>query len=77
MTQNFILLLFLLLLMLLCCCCSCSCFQVPHYPWPSLVAEFGGTLSLFLGVSFMTLWDAGEVLKRAVVCLRKDYNENY
>ena len=27
------------------------------YPFSSLVAEFGGTLSLFLGFSFMTLWD--------------------
>ena len=24
------------------------------YPWTSLLAEFGGTLSLFLGLSFMT-----------------------
>ena len=58
------------------------------YPWTSLVpelltvlmsplhpqvAEFGGSLSLFLGVSFMTIWDMGrgvwgrvKVLKRAV-----------
>ena len=27
------------------------------YPISSLVAEFGGTLGLFLGFSFMTLWD--------------------
>ena len=27
--------------------------EVPIYPWTSLVAEFGGTLSLFLGFSFM------------------------
>ena len=27
------------------------------YPLTSLVAEFGGTLGLFLGVSFITLWD--------------------
>ena len=27
------------------------------FPWTSLVAEFGGTLSLFLGVSFMMVWD--------------------
>ena len=43
------------------------------YPWTSLVAEFGGALGLFLGVSFMTIWDWGlvvgeriEVLKRIV-----------
>ena len=27
------------------------------YSLPSLVAEFGGTLGLFLGFSFLTLWD--------------------
>jgi hypothetical protein len=27
------------------------------YPVTSLVAEFGGTLGLFLGFSFMALWD--------------------
>ena len=27
------------------------------YPWTAFVAEFGGTLGLFLGFSFMTLWD--------------------
>ena len=27
------------------------------YPWTSLVAEFGGTLGLFLGLSFMNFWD--------------------
>ena len=27
------------------------------YPLTSLVAEFGGALGLFLGFSFMTLWD--------------------
>ena len=27
------------------------------FPWTSLGAEFGGTLSLFLGVSFITVWD--------------------
>ena len=33
------------------------------YPISSLVAEFGGTLSLFLGVSFMTLWDKIHLLR--------------
>ena len=27
------------------------------YPLSALVAEFGGTLGLFLGFSFITLWD--------------------
>ena len=30
------------------------------YTVESLVAEFGGTLGLFLGFSFMTLWDVVE-----------------
>ena len=34
------------------------------YHETSLVAEFGGTLSLFLGVSFMTLWNGIERLGR-------------
>ena len=34
------------------------------YPFSSLVAEFGGTLGLFLGFSFMTLWDGlGSIVK--------------
>ena len=31
--------------------------EVLIFPLSSLVAEFGGTLGLFLGFSFMTLWD--------------------
>ena len=27
------------------------------YPFESFIAEFGGSLGLFLGVSFMTIWD--------------------
>ena len=30
----------------------------------SLVAEFGGTLGLFLGFSFMALWDSLEVVAK-------------
>ena len=30
------------------------------YPWTSLIAEFGGALGLFLGFSFMTLWERME-----------------
>ena len=33
------------------------------YPWQSLVAEFGGSLGLFLGFSLMTIWDAVGALK--------------
>ena len=38
--------------------------EMPIYPWTSLMAEFGGTLSLFLGFSFMTLWDGVTTLGR-------------
>ena len=31
--------------------------EVLLYPMASLVAEFGGTLGLFLGFSFMAVWD--------------------
>ena len=34
------------------------------YPLSSLVAEFGGTLSLFLGFSFITLWDKINVVHK-------------
>ena len=30
------------------------------FPFSSLVAEFGGTLSLFIGVSFVSLVDAAQ-----------------
>ena len=41
------------------------------YPVTSLVADFGGTLGLFLGFSFITLWDSllGKAYK---VILKKD-----
>ena len=31
--------------------------EILLYPFTSLLAEFGGALGLFLGVSFMTIWD--------------------
>ena len=31
--------------------------EVLVYPFQSLVADFGGSLGLFLGFSFMTVWD--------------------
>ena len=38
------------------------------YPWTSLVAEFGGALGLFLGISFMTVWDGIHLLKPCFKC---------
>ena len=39
-----------------------SLFQVEKeeliYPWQSLVAEVGGALGLFLGFSFIAIWDS-------------------
>ena len=40
------------------------------YPLSSLVAEFGGTLGLFLGISFMTLWDQILLLGYVTVAFR-------
>ena len=31
--------------------------QVLLYPFTSLLAEFGGSLGLFCGFSFLTIWD--------------------
>ena len=41
------------------------------YPMSSLVAEFGGTLGLFLGFSFISLWDKLDTLKRLIAMIRK------
>ena len=41
------------------------------YTVESLVAEFGGTLGLFLGFSFMNLWDVVEIAAGAVPALFK------
>ena len=35
------------------------------YPLSSLVAEFGGTLGLFIGFSFITLWESLPLLGTA------------
>ena len=42
------------------------------YPASTLVAEFGGTLGLFLGFSFISLWDNFDTLKRGVALLREN-----
>ena len=42
------------------------------YPVSTLVAEFGGTLGLFLGFSFISLWDNFDTLKRVVALLREN-----
>ena len=40
------------------------------YPLASLVAEFGGTLGLFLGFSFMAVWDESVRLGWVLVKIR-------
>ena len=40
--------------------------EIPVYPWTSLMAEFGGTFSLFFGLSMMTLWDGMEKLTQII-----------
>ena len=40
------------------------------YPWTALVADMGGTLGLFLGFSFMTIWDGAETLVLAIEALK-------
>ena len=44
------------------------------YPFASLVAEFGGTLGLFLGFSFMTLWDGLESVGKLRNVLTNRFN---
>ena len=41
------------------------------YPFSSLLAEFGGVLGLFLGVSFITLWDGVEQLAGTIHKIKK------
>ena len=45
--------------------------QVLIYKWTSLIAEFGGTLGLFLGFSFMTLWDGIFYLRKLIKWIKK------
>ena len=46
------------------------------FPISSLVAEFGGTLSLFLGISFMTLWDKIHLLRLICKVLHRCKSDN-
>ena len=41
--------------------------EVLLYTWTDLVADIGGTLGLFLGFSFMTLWDGASKMKNVGV----------
>ena len=51
--------------------------EQPLYGWISFIAEFGGALSLFLGVSFMMIWDAGRVVwKRLVIRAKNNCDES-
>ena len=43
------------------------------YPWDSLVADFGGTLGLFVGFSFVMLWDIIQFLI-TFGCQRMNWN---
>ena len=45
--------------------------EVLLYTWQNLVAEFGGTLGLFLGFSFMTLWDGMARLEKIADIAKK------
>ena len=40
------------------------------YPSSTMVAEVGGILGLFLGVSFMTIWDGAILVKKYVFALK-------
>ena len=44
--------------------------EVFLYPWTSLVAEVGGTAGLFLGLSFMSLWDGLKILLGAIARIK-------
>ena len=36
--------------------------EVPAYPTMSFIAEIGGSLGLFIGFSFLTIWDCMEIM---------------
>ena len=45
------------------------------YPWDSLVADFGGTLGLFVGFSFVMLWDIVEYLI-TLACQKMNWHQS-
>ena len=47
------------------------------YPPSTMVAEVGGILSLFLGVSFMTIWDGAILVKKYVFALKSLLHESF
>ena len=44
--------------------------KVLIYPLVSLIADIGGTLGLFVGFSFMTIWDGVEVFVKKNALMR-------
>ena len=42
----------------------------------SLVAEFGGALGLFLGFSFLALWDKMHTVGKCLVFVKEKINAN-
>ena len=50
--------------------------EVLLYPWTSLVAEFGGILGLFLGFSFMTIWEGLQTLVKLGIPANKHWKNN-
>ena len=49
--------------------------EVKIYPFESFLAEFGGALGLFLGFSFMTIWDGMTGMMISVMELKKVSNK--
>ena len=49
--------------------------EVLVYPFQSFLAEFGGSLSLFLGFSFMTIWDGMKSLALWTMEIKKVSDE--
>ena len=47
--------------------------EVLVYPFQSFLAEFGGALGLFLGFSFMTIWDGVMGMMISVMELKKNF----